>query len=202
MLWSLSVSRMSWPQVSPPLSLVQLKLPLDVLLSFLPSSRNLPLHPLLHKVFLLWLLSVVQGVLFPALTGGHEMAKIVELRKQEEDCSDEVHAAFMKRHDLMWKRPIVDEEITRIDTWLLQQPKLPMDILVGILARTAYVEWIFYGDLSPEQKHIFLIHLRTCYREFQKLPERWQEALWPMVWGRWAAEFADEEIEEAEAANG
>jgi hypothetical protein len=130
------------------------------------------------------------------------MAEIVKLRKridmQGEELEEMIHEAFLKRQDLMWKRPIMDEEITMIDMWLLQQ-KLPFDILIAIWSRASFCEWIAYGDANPEQKHRMLLNLRECYREFQKLPERWQEALWSIGYGRWHAEFADEEME---AANG
>jgi hypothetical protein len=168
-----------------------------------------PQLPTLHLVLRQILPLAVQGWVLFAHSGEHDMGTIINMKKRAEDLDfkerlekweleEAIHQQFMKRHDLMWKRPIVDEEITKIDMWLLQH-KLPMDILIGILARTAYVEWIFYGDLSTEQKHTFLIHLRECYREFQKLPPKWQETLWPMMWGRWRAEFADEEEEEARA---
>ena len=130
------------------------------------------------------------------------MAEIVELRKQavcEDELEEMIHTAFLKRQDLMRKVPIMDERITRIDTWLLQQ-KPPLDILITIWARASYCEWIFYGDANPEQKHRMLLSLRECYRGFQKLPERWQEALWSIGYGRWYAEFLDQE--EAEACNG
>jgi hypothetical protein len=98
----------------------------------------------------------------------------------------------------MWKRPIMDEEITKIDMWLLQQNP-PLDILIPIWSRASFCEWVFYGDANPEQKHRMLLSLRECYREFQKIPERWQEALWSIGYSRWHAEFLDEEEEEAMA---
>jgi hypothetical protein len=65
--------------------------------------------------------------------------------------------------------------------------------LIAIWSRASFCEWIAYGAANPDLKH------RECYREFQKLPQHWQEALWPIGYGRWHAEFADEEME---AANG
>lgn len=128
------------------------------------------------------------------------MAEIIELRAVcENELEETIHAAFLKRQDLMRKLPIMDARITRIDTWLLQQ-KLPLDILIAIWSRASYCEWVFYGDANPEQKHRMLLSLRESYRAFQKLPERWREALWSIGWGRWYAEFLDQE--EEEAANG
>ena len=131
------------------------------------------------------------------------MAKIISLKdksfeKRLEDWELEgaIHSKFLERQDLMRKLPIMHERITKIDTWLLQH-KLPLDILITICARANYCNWVSYGDVSPEQKHFMLLHLRACYAEFQKLPERWQEALWPMMWGKWHAEFLDEEMKEA-----
>jgi hypothetical protein len=89
------------------------------------------------------------------------------------------------------------DRITKIDTWLVQQKKVPLDILIAICARASFCEWVFYGDANPAQKHRLIESLRACYAEFQKFPKRWQEALFPMMWGRWHAEFADEEAEEA-----
>jgi hypothetical protein len=125
-------------------------------------------------------------------------AKIVELRKAvcENELEETIHRAFLKRQDLMRKVPIMDERITRIDMWLVQQ-KLPLDILIAIWSRASYCEWVFYGDANPEQKHRMHLSLRESYRAFQKLPERWQEALWSIGWGRWYAEFLDQEEEEA-----
>jgi hypothetical protein len=64
------------------------------------------------------------------------MAEIVELRKPvcEDELEEMIHRAFLKRQDLMRKVPIMDERITRIDMWMLQQ-KLPLDILIGLLRR-------------------------------------------------------------------
>ena len=131
------------------------------------------------------------------------MAKIIELRKQavcENELEEMIHTAFLKRQDLMRKVPIMDERITRIDVWLLQQ-KLPLDILIAIFSRASFCSWVFYGDAHPELKHLMLLRLRDHYREFQKLPQRWQEALWSIGYGRWYAEFLDQEEQEA-AANG
>jgi hypothetical protein len=59
------------------------------------------------------------------------MAEIVSIIKkrgmQGDELEEMIHEAFLKRQDLMWKRPIMDEEITMIDLWLLQQ-KPPFDI--------------------------------------------------------------------------
>ncbi len=131
-------------------------------------------------------------------------AKIIELRKrakdmQADELEETIHAAFLKRQDLMWKRPIMDEEITMIDLWLLQQ-KLPLDILIPIWSRASFCEWVMYGDANPEQKHRMLLSLRECFRAFQKLPPRWREALWSIGYGRWYAEFLEQE-EEEEAAH-
>jgi hypothetical protein len=135
------------------------------------------------------------------------MAEIVNIKKRAKDmqavCEDEleeiIHVAFLKRQDLMRKVPIMDAQITQIDMWLVQQ-KLPLDVLISICARAQYCEWVFYGDANADLKRLILLHLRDCYKEFQKLPANWQEALWPMLWGKWHAEFMDEE--EEEAANG
>ncbi len=134
------------------------------------------------------------------------MAEIIELRKRAKDmqavCEDEleevIHAAFLKRQDLIRRVPIMDERITQIDMSLVQQ-KLPLDILIAIWSRSSFCEWVFYGDATVEQKHRMLLSLRECYREFQKLPERYREALWSIGYGRWHAEFLDEEDEEAMA---
>jgi len=128
------------------------------------------------------------------------MAEIVSIKKRAKDmqavCEDElediIHAAFLKRQDLMRKVPIMDERITRIDMWLLQQ-KLPLDILIAIYSRAQFCSWVFYGDAHPELKHLMLLQLRDHYREFQKLPQRWQDALWP-CWERWHLELLDEEM--------
>ena len=90
----------------------------------------------------------------------------------------------------------MDEEITELDLWLVQQPKLPPDIAVTIWSRAAYCEWLYYGDATPAQQHQLLLRLRECVREFQKLPQKWQEALWPIGYARWHAQFLEEEEEE------
>lgn len=119
-------------------------------------------------------------------------AKIISMKKKE----DEIHRVFLKRQDLMWTKPIMDEEITRCDLWLVQQPKLPIDCLVAIYSRAMFCDWVFYGDAHRELKHLMLLRLRDTYREFQKLPPDWQDALWH-CWERWRLEFLDEEMEEA-----
>jgi hypothetical protein len=126
------------------------------------------------------------------------MAEIISMRKKE-DWSEEIHRVFLKRQDLMWTKPIMSEEITRLDMWLVQQPKLPLDCVVAIWSRAMFCEWVFYGDATAELKHLILLRLREHYREFQKLPQRWHDVLWPM-WERWRAEFLDEEMEEANGA--
>jgi hypothetical protein len=126
--------------------------------------------------------------------------KLIRRQTRGTDLEEKIHRAFMKRQNLMWKRPLMDEEITRIDTWLLQF-KLPMEILIAICSRAGYCQWLMTSDLSTEQRHLFLLHLRDCWREFQKLPPRNQEALWSIAgWGRWHAEFLAEEEEEEEEA--
>jgi hypothetical protein len=172
--------------------------------SLRPQLPTLRLENLSLRQTLPWLM---QGwVLFPArpfdVSEEERMAEIVSFFKKRADEGDEleelIHEAFLKRQDLMWKRPIMDEEITRIDLWLLQH-KPPLDILVAIWSRLSFCEWIAYGDANPEQKHRMLLNLRECYREFQKLPERWQEALWSIGYGRWHAELMEQEEEEARA---
>ena len=111
-----------------------------------------------------------------------------------------IHQVFLKRQDLMWKRPVMDEEITRLDEWLLQH-KLPLDVLITIWSRAMYCEYLLSTNLNPVQKHLHLLRLREYYRQFQKLPQRVQEVLWPIGWARWHAEFLSEEMQE-EAANG
>jgi hypothetical protein len=139
------------------------------------------------------------------------MADIINLRTQAEDFSKRIeaweleqiiHAKFMKRQDLMHKVSIMDARITKIDMWLLQH-KLPLDILIAIWSRAAYCEWFIVHTTHPEQRHRTLLNLRESYREFQRLPPRWQEALFSIGYGPWQAEFAEEEAEaEARKANG
>jgi hypothetical protein len=74
-----------------------------------------------------------------------------------------IHQVFLKRQDLMWKRPIMDEEITRLDLWLLQH-KLPLDVLITIWSRAMYCEYLLSADLNPAQRHRHLLRLRECYR--------------------------------------
>jgi hypothetical protein len=126
------------------------------------------------------------------------MAEIVELRKAvcENELEETIHAAFLKRQDLMRKLPIMDERITRIDMWLIQQ-KLPLDILIAIWSRAQFCSWVFYGDAEPEVKHTMLLRLRSHYLEFCQLPPRLQKKLWPMGWERWHAQFIEEEEMEA-----
>jgi hypothetical protein len=111
-----------------------------------------------------------------------------------------IHQVFLKRQDLLFKRSILSEEITRLDLWLLQH-KPPLDILIAIWSRTMYCEYLLSADLNPAQKHLHLIRLRECYREFQKLPVRVQEVLFPIGWARWHVEFLGEEMRE-EACRG
>ena len=128
------------------------------------------------------------------------MAKIVSMKKSREESwvgsLGELNLVLSHRKELMYKLPIMSEEITRLDLWLLEQPKLPLRVAIEIWSRCVFCEWVFYGDASPELKHLILLRLRECYREFQKLPQHWQEQLSPK-WDRWAAEFLDEEMEEA-----
>ncbi len=128
------------------------------------------------------------------------MAELIKLTQPvcEDELEEIITSEFLKRQDLMRKSPIMDERITRIDAWLLQQNP-PLDVLIAIWSRANYVEGVLYGDASAEQKHLTLLNLRECYQAFQKLPQRWQEALWPIAFGKWHAEFIDEE---EEAANG
>ena len=95
----------------------------------------------------------------------------------------------------------MDEAITRCDLWLVQQPKLPLDCLVAIYSRAMFCDWVFYGDAHRELKHLMLLRLRDHYRDFQKLPQAWQEALWP-CWERWRAEFLDEEMRTGSGSKG
>jgi hypothetical protein len=137
------------------------------------------------------------------------VAEIVNLKKQDKDFDKRIedwelegaiHEQFLKRQDLMHKASIMDERITRIDAWLLQY-KLPMEMLIAIWSRATYVEWFSYNyhELSPEQKHLMLLNLRECFKEFEKLPQRWQEALWS-GYSRWHSTFLFEE--EKAKANG
>jgi hypothetical protein len=104
-----------------------------------------------------------------------------------------------KRKALIRSVPIMSDEITKLDNWLVTQPHLPLRDLIDIWARSTHVDWVKYGDASPDLKHLILLRLEGCFEEFQKLPPRWQKKLWP-IWERWRAEFMDQEQEEA--ANG
>jgi hypothetical protein len=108
----------------------------------------------------------------------------------------ELKLVLAHRRSLMWTKPIMNEEITRLDKWLVRQPKLELKDVIEIWSRAMYCDWVFYGDAHPELKHLMLLRLRDHYREIQTLPQRWQEALSPM-WEWWALEFLEEEKEEA-----
>lgn len=112
----------------------------------------------------------------------------------------EVKCVIAHREELMHKLPIMSDEITRLDIWLLEQPKIPIKTSIEIWSRFMYCNWLFYGDAHPELKHLMLLRLRDHFQEFQKLPPRAQEVLWPM-WEMWRLQLI-EENEEAEAANG
>jgi hypothetical protein len=77
--------------------------------------------------------------------------KIVNIRRGLAD-EDEIRRVFLKRQDLMWKRSIMDEEITHLDEWLLQH-KLPLDILIPIWSRAMYCEYLLSADLNPTQSY-------------------------------------------------
>ena len=141
------------------------------------------------------------------------MAKIINMKRDRrnnlpedlpeeaiwEGTPGELKLVLAHRKSLMWTKPIMSEEITRLDKWLVHQPKLPLKDMIEIWSRAMYCDWVFYGDADRELKHLMLLRLREHYREFKTLPQRWQEALSPM-WEWWAAEFFDEEMEEARRA--
>jgi hypothetical protein len=110
--------------------------------------------------------------------------------------------ARAKRAELMWSRPIMDEEITEIDKWLIDNPHAKLSDHVNSLSRAIYCTWLLYSDpkISAEKRHHILLTLRLDYRAYEKFPKHWQEALDPM-WRCWAMQFIDEEIEEQERAN-
>jgi hypothetical protein len=128
------------------------------------------------------------------------MAEIVRLAQRKDQSGNwGLNLVLKKRKALMRTVPIMSDQITQLDKWLVTQP-ITIKELIQIWSRSMYVEWVMYGDLSPDLKHLILLRLRDHYREFQTLPASWQARLWPM-WANWMAEFLDEEMEQ-EAANG
>ena len=108
----------------------------------------------------------------------------------------ELNLIIDRRQELMWKLPIMSDEITRLDIWLIQQPNLPLRVAADIWCRCMYCEWGYYMDVDQQLKHQMLLNLRRHYQEFQKLPKRTQDRLSPM-WDRWMMHFVDEEMEAA-----
>jgi hypothetical protein len=107
--------------------------------------------------------------------------------------------AVKRRNELMWTKPIMDQEITDIDLWLLHNPHATFADSIKALTRSIYCLWVFYGDMSPQRQHLTLLRLREGYREYQRFPKVWQEALAP-IWNCWLMEFIGEEMEEASGA--
>jgi hypothetical protein len=134
------------------------------------------------------------------------MGKVVSL-KQEELARAELAArdnwglqlVLKKRRALIKSVPIMSDELTKLDNWLVDQPGLPIKVLIDIWSRSMFCSWVQYGDASPDAKHTMLLYLRAHYVQFCHLPLKMQRRLWPF-WERWRAEFEDEEMEET--ANG
>ena len=125
------------------------------------------------------------------------MGEIVNIKKREAWVDSwELNLIIDRREELMWKVPIMSDEITRLDKWLVQQPKLPLRVAADIWCRCMYCQSGYYMDADQQLKHQMLLNLRRHYQEFQKLPKHIQERLSPM-WDRWMWHFLDEEMEAA-----
>jgi hypothetical protein len=96
-----------------------------------------------------------------------------------------VQVVWKMRQKLMRTTPIVNKEISRLDRWLLERPKLPLAVSYQIWTRLMLVSSIEYErEENPVKKHMTLLELRDHYDWFRELPEKWQEALRPH-WLEW-----------------
>jgi hypothetical protein len=113
-----------------------------------------------------------------------------------------VQIVWKMRQKLMRTTPIVNKEISRLDEWLLKQPKLPFAVTYQIWTRLMWVSVAEYErEENPTKKHITLLDLRDHFDWFRELPEAWQEALRPH-WLNWSDVLKEEEekLEEARHA--
>jgi hypothetical protein len=96
-----------------------------------------------------------------------------------------VQIVWKMRQKLMRTTPIVNKEITRLDRWLIKQPKLPFAVTYQIWTRMMWVSAIEYErEENPVKKHLTLLSLRDHFEDFCELPDRVQEPLRPL-WLEW-----------------
>jgi hypothetical protein len=124
--------------------------------------------------------------------GGGE---VVTMMRKENQGNWGLEVVLKKRKELMRTRPIMSDEITELDSWLVTQ-SLSIKDLIQIWSRCQYCWLVYYDDADPALKHLMLLHLRDVYHEFCKLPPKMQKRLWPM-WESWAEELRQEEEQEA-----
>jgi hypothetical protein len=126
------------------------------------------------------------------------MSNIVNLeRKPYIGTRRDYEIAVRRRAELMWAKPIHNEEITEIDLWLLHNAHADVTDKIRALSRAIYIYHFLYIDLmdNPDAwivRQRMLLFLRDQYEEFRKLPEPVHKALnW--IWNSWTELFVDEE---------
>jgi hypothetical protein len=91
-----------------------------------------------------------------------------------------------RRRALMRSVPIMSEEITKIDEWLITQDGLPVKVWMDIWSRTIFVELMPYEEQSPEVKHIMMFRFLQRYSrprtpKLQKKLEPFLARWWELV---------------------
>jgi hypothetical protein len=98
---------------------------------------------------------------------------------------DFIGYALAYRKDLIRTKPIMDRKITQLDQWLIKEPTLPITAVCQIYTRLLWVTACDYEkEDDPLVKHFTLLEIREHIRDFQQLPEKWQELLRPH-WMQW-----------------
>jgi hypothetical protein len=106
------------------------------------------------------------------------------------------------RKALLHTVPITHPDITDVEQRLLDHPCTDMQMRFNILARCIWVSALLYDHeyAGPLLKDQMLLAIREHFHAYQKLPERWQDALAPM-WANWLDVLNDEESRWKEAAD-
>jgi hypothetical protein len=97
----------------------------------------------------------------------------------------------------MWKVPTTPAETIEnalSPDWhkLVHHPLSNIHMQYVIFMRAAWTEAVLYGLADAEVKHKALLRLRESFREIQRWPEAWQEAIAP-VFAHWAEVLREEE---------
>jgi len=123
------------------------------------------------------------------------MPQLIDLAEARKNMKREHSTMRQMRKELIWSVPITDQRITKLDIQLIEHPLTDLSLLFEIYSRIMYVSAATYAvEATPPEKGWMLLRLRDHYREFCRLPERWQEVLRPL-WLEWADVLNEEERE-------